>query len=79
LDAETEAALSRIRQATGLPVSQALKRGLRALQEEVARESARTPYDVFRELELGAGGDAIAPSTQSRRGVRRALLRKLSR
>ena len=79
LDDEAEAALREITQATGLPISQALKRGLRALQAEVARESSRHPYDAYAELDLGPGGDAIAPSTNTRAGVRRALRKKLHR
>jgi hypothetical protein len=52
---------------------EALKRGLRVLQERVQHESRRTAYDVYQELDLGPGGYAIAPSTQSRRGVAAAL------
>ena len=79
LDAEAEEALEEIRAVTGLPISEALKRGLRSLQEQVRLESARTPYDVYREIDLGPGGYAIVPSTQSRRGVREALKRKFRR
>lgn len=79
LDAETEKALQEVRAATGLPISEALKRGLRSLREQVRREAGRTPYDVYRELDLGPGGYAIAPSTSTRRGVREAVRRKLRR
>lgn len=79
LDDEAEAALLHITRATGLPISQALKRGLRSLQAEVVRESNRRPYDVYRELEVGPGGYAIAPSTDTRGGVTKALRRKLQR
>ena len=79
LDEEAEAALREIRHATGLPISEALKRGLRALQERVRHEASRTPYDIYRMLDLGAGGEAIAPSTDVRRGVRRALRKKHGR
>jgi hypothetical protein len=79
LDAETEKALQEVRAATGLPISEALKRGLRSLQEQVRREAGRTPYDVYQELDLGAGGHAVAPSTDTRRGVRDAIRRKLHR
>ena len=79
LDEEAEAALLRIRQATGLPISEALKRGLRSLQSQIAEEAKRTPYDIYRELHLGPGGSAIAPSTETRRGVVRALKKKLHR
>jgi hypothetical protein len=79
LDEETEKALQEVQEATGLPISEALKRGLRSLQEQVRREAGRTPYDVYQELDLGTGGYAIAPSTDTRRGVREAIRRKLRR
>ena len=79
LDAEAEKALREVQTTTGLPISEALKRGLRALQAQVRREAARTPYDVYRELDLGGGGYAIAPSTESRRAVRAAIKKKFRR
>ena len=79
LDSETEKALREIQAATGLPISEALKRGLRSLQDQVRREAGRTPYDVYQELDLGPGGYTIAPSTETRRGVRKAVRRKLRR
>jgi hypothetical protein len=85
LDDEAEAALRQIRETTGLPITEALKRGLRALLEDVRSEATRTPYDVYRsifndgELDSGAGGYAIAPSTETQRGVTEALRKKLNR
>lgn len=79
LDTEAEKALQEVRAATGLPISEALKRGLRSLQEQVRREAGRTPYEVYQELDLGPGGYAVAPSTDTRRGVLKALKRKLRR
>jgi len=79
LDDEAEAALAHIRRTTGLEISEALKRGLRTLQERVDRESSRTPYDVYRQLDLGPGGYLIAPSTETRQGVRKAIRKKLHR
>jgi hypothetical protein len=79
LDDEAEAALRQVRKATGLPISEALKRGLRTLQEQVQQETARTPYDIYRELDLGPGGYAIASSSDTRRGVTQALRKKLHR
>ena len=79
LDSEAEKALREVQVATGLPMSEALKRGLRSLREQVRREAGRTPYDVYRELDLGPGGYAIAPSTDTRGGVREAVRRKLRR
>lgn len=79
LDDEAEAALEEIRDATGLPISEALKRGLRSLQERVKLETGRTPYDVYRELDHGPGGSAIAPSADTKRAVRAAIKKKLGR
>jgi hypothetical protein len=79
LDADEEEALEEIRRTTGLPISEALKRGLRVLREQIRTESNRTPYAIYRSLELGAGGHAIGPSTSVREGVRRAIAKKLRR
>jgi 8-oxo-dGTP pyrophosphatase MutT (NUDIX family) len=79
LDEEAEAALKEIREATGLPISETLKRGLRVLREQVVRESRRTPWEVYREFDLGPGGYAIAPSTETRRGVLQAIRKKHGR
>ena len=79
LDDEAEAALEEIRKATGLPISEALKQGLRTLRERVGQESRLTPFDVYRQLDLGPGGYAVAPSTRTRQGVVSAIRRKLGR
>jgi hypothetical protein len=79
LDEETEQALRHIIEITGLSMSAALKKGLLTLQEEVTHRAQRTPYDLYQTLDLGPGGYAIAPSTQTRRGVQAALKRKLRR
>lgn len=78
-DKETERALSEVRAATGLPISEVLKRGLRALQTQVRETPVSTPYEVYSKLDLGPGGYAIASSSDTRRGVRLALKRKLGR
>lgn len=79
LDDEAEQTLDEVRRATGLPISEALKRGLHALRAEVNSLAARTPFETYRAIDLGPGGDASAPSTDVKRGVRRALKRKLGR
>jgi len=79
LDDEAEAALDEIRKATGLPISEALKQGLRTLRERISREPEQTPYEAYRQLDLGRGGYAIAPSTDTRRAVKAAIRRKLGR
>ena len=79
LDDEAEAALRQISQATGLPISEELKRGLRALRQRVEQEPQRTAYDIFCELDHGPGGSAVAPSGESKRAVREAIKKKLGR
>lgn len=79
LDDEAEAALQQIRDATGLPISEALKKGLQALKQRVGEESGRRPYDFYQQLDLGPGGYAVAPSTDTRLGVATALRKKFRR
>jgi hypothetical protein len=79
LDDEAEKALAQIRQLTGLSVSGAFKRGLLLLRDDLVQQAQRMPYDIYTELDLGSGGYAIAPSTDTRRGVREAIKRKLGR
>ena len=79
LNPDAEQALRQIVRATGLSVSGALSRGLLVLREDLARYASRTPYDIYARLDLGPGGYAIAPSTRTRRGVRKAIRRKLGR
>jgi hypothetical protein len=77
LDPEAERTLRQILEATGLPISEALKRGLRALETEVREDRSQTPYAVYSTLDFGKGGYAKAPSTDVKRGVKQAIRRKL--
>ena len=79
LDEETEQVLDQIVQMTGMSISAAFKKGLLALQQEVTTQVQRTPYDIYKNLDLGPGGYAIAPSTQVRHGVQAAIKKKLRR
>jgi hypothetical protein len=79
LDAEAEQTLKEVRNATGWPISEALKRGLRTLRDHVRAQPNRTPYEIYRELDLGPGGYAIGASTETKSGVRKALKQKLHR
>ena len=76
LDAETLQTLEEIRRTTGLSISEVLKRGIQAFRKEVSRKTSPTPFEIYRELDLGPGGYAIAPSTGVRRGVGDALRKK---
>ena len=77
LDDEAEAILRQIRETTGLPISEVLKQGLRSLKQQVGDASRQRPYDFYERLDLGPGGYANAPSTETRRGVSTALRKKL--
>jgi hypothetical protein len=79
LDEEAEAALAEVRAATGLPISEALKRGLRSLRDQVRESATRRPYDIYRDLDLGDGGDAAGSSNEVKRTVRSILKKKLRR
>ena len=80
LDEEAERVLDEVRAATGLPISEALKAGLRSLQDRLRdSEPARSSYDIYRELDLGPGGCAIGPSTDTRAVVRTLLKNKRAR
>ncbi len=60
LSEEEEAILRQIRESTGLPISEALKRGLRVLQESILSQARPHPYAIFQKLDLGPGGYAAA-------------------
>lgn len=79
LDEEAEQALTQITQSTGLSISSVLKRGLMVLRDQVMSHEHLTPYDIYATLDLGDGGEAIAPSRETRRGVQEAIRRKLNR
>ena len=80
LDEEDEKVLDEVRMATGLPISEAFKAGLRSLQHQLKNtEPVRSSCDIYRELDLGPGGYAIGPSTDSRAAVRNLLKKKRAR
>jgi hypothetical protein len=79
LDDEAEKTLEQVMRIAGLSISGAFTRGLFLLRDDLVRKAQRTPYDIYAELDLGPGGYAVAPSTETRRGVQEALKRKLGR
>lgn len=79
LEAEEEAVLAQVREATGWRISEVLKRGLGLLKEQLARESASLPYETYRQLDLGPGGYSLAPSNRVKSTVAAAVRRKLRR
>jgi hypothetical protein len=79
LDEEAEKALEQIMRSAGLTISGAFKHGLCLLRDDLVQKAQRTRYEIYAELDLGPGGYATAPSTDTRRGVRAAIKRKLGR
>jgi hypothetical protein len=79
LDEQSERTLQQLIRSTGLTASALFKRGLQALREQMEHEESSAPFEVYRRLDLGPGGDAIADSTQVRQGVREAVEKKLGR
>ncbi len=79
LDEDTEKILENLVRNSGLSISAVFKRGLLALQDQQAQDTRRTAYEIYEGLDLGPGGYAIAPSTETRRGVKEAIRRKLGR
>jgi hypothetical protein len=79
LDDETEKVLREIQTATDMPISTALKKGLRAVRDEIVRTGRRSAWDVYAELDLGPGGYAKGPSTSTRATARRLILERSSR
>jgi len=76
LDDKTERMLEEIRDATGLTISEVLKRGVQAYAEQTEAALSRRPYDVFRRIELGEGGWAVAPAHDAKRSMRETIARK---
>ena len=79
LDEDSEALLEQLIQATGLSISAVFKRGLVSLRDQLGRAGEQAPYEIYRQLDLGVGGDSAAPSTEVRRGVQEVVRRKLGR
>lgn len=79
LDDDTERILEELVEDTGLSISGVFKQGLLALRDQIAAPPRRTPYDIFRQLDLGPGGYTSAPSADTRRGAQRAIRGKLRR
>jgi hypothetical protein len=79
LDDEAEKTLDRLRTLTGLSISVILKRGLSAYEAETLERAHRKPYEVFRQLDLGTGGYAVAPARDAKSAVVEVIRRKRQR
>jgi hypothetical protein len=79
LDDEAERTLERLRNITELSISEVLKRGLSAYEAEAMQQLKRKPYDLYRELDLGEGGYAMAPAREAKAAIAGAIRRKHKR
>jgi hypothetical protein len=78
-DEETEKTLAQIRQATGLSISAVLKQGLLGYHEKDHEHGLGEAVCDLSGTGPRAGGYAIAPASDTRRGVRQAIGRKINR
>lgn len=79
LDKETEQLLGEIMKITEMTISAALKEGIAQLHEKLRRDRSTRAWDLYEKLDLGEGGYSVAPSTDSRKGVHKALRKKHKR
>ena len=79
LDEDAEETLKRLRNVTGLSISEVLKRGLSAYEVQALQQGARKPYDVYREIEQGTGGHALAPARKAKIAIADLIRRKHKR
>ena len=76
LDDEAEKTLERLRTLTGLSISEVLKHGLKAYEGQALQQTERKPFDIYRELDLGEGGYAIAPAREAKSAIAEVIRRK---
>ena len=64
LDDDAEAVLADLRQRTGMTISEVLNRALEiyASTSPSPEKAEKTPFVIFRRLDLGPGGYAVAPA-----------------
>ena len=79
LDDEAEKTLAKLKKVTGLSISEVLKRGLSAYEEQAMHQAARNPFAIYRDLDLGEGGYAIEPARHAKSAVKKAIHRKHKR
>jgi len=76
LDRGSERVLADVRSATGLSVSEILKRGIAEVKRTLQNQVAERPFDLYVTLDLGPGGYALAPARQAKTALRRILRAK---
>jgi hypothetical protein len=74
-DNDTEDALEEVCRAKNLPVAEVLRRGILLLREGLFAEPSPGPFEIYKTIDLGPGGDAKAPARFAKRGVAQILRR----
>jgi hypothetical protein len=79
LDDDGGQILDELIEGTGLTAPEVVRRGLHILRDSLSEPVRPSAWEIYEKLDLGPGGYAVAPSTESRRGVQEAIRRKHSR
>jgi len=64
---------------TGLSISEVLKQGLSAYEEQALAHASRTPYEIYRALDLGEGSYAVASARNAKSAIADVIRRKRQR
>lgn len=76
LDAQSEAALAEVVDATQRSVSDVLKEGLLLVRDRVRERDRSDPFRIYAAIDLGPGGYAKAPAREAKRAIREVLRRR---
>ncbi len=76
LDPKSEELMTEIQEASGLSVTATLKRALVVLHERYAAERSARPWDIYKKIELGSGGDSRAHARSAKRSLPSLLEKK---
>ena len=79
MDETEEKLLERVQRLSGLSASDAIKQGLALLDEKLRSHSIKRAWEIYAELDLGAGGYAAGPARNSRRVATEAIRRRAKR
>ncbi len=60
---------------TKLLLADVLRRWLRTPEKETLKPTTQPPFEIYEQLDLGPGGYATRPATESSRGAREAILK----
>jgi len=79
LDDDAERALARLQKRTRLSISEVLKRGLAAYEQQSIEQRQIKPYDLYAKLDLGTGGWSLGAARDAKQVLKGALRRKHQR